>query len=163
MQKNLTYSKSVRFRRFMCKGYAVFCSLKKEISIGFLSVDTNNCSLKLQKINLEPRTRSQEPRRLEDVFENILEILGLQPTFAVALVSTQNNKVDAFDTQITQILYDERRFLIYWKSAFYHFYYNNKTTCHFDQREKSVFVCRAIFCYKDEISPFGRNDRQVKN
>jgi hypothetical protein len=113
MQKNAIYSQSTRFRRFLLKGYAVFCSLKKEISIGFLSVDTNNCSLKLQKINLEPRTKSQEPRRLEDVLESILEILGLLPTFSVALISTQNNKVDAFDTQITQILYNKRRFLIY--------------------------------------------------
>ena len=98
MQKNITHSKSTRFRRFLRKGYAVFCSLKKEISIGFLSVDVNNCSLKLQKVNKEPRTKSHASTSLSDrkKFENILEIWGLQPAFAVALVSTQNNKVDFF-------------------------------------------------------------------
>ena len=31
--------------------------------------------------------------------------------------------------------------------------------CHFDQREKSVSVCREFFlCYLHEISPFSRND-----
>ncbi|MGL5960143.1 MAG: TonB-dependent receptor, partial [Bacteroidales bacterium] len=47
MKKNFNQPISIRFRRFSRKSYAVFCSLNKEVSIGRLSVDICNCSLKV--------------------------------------------------------------------------------------------------------------------
>ena len=96
MQKNLTYSQSIRFRRFLRKTYAVFCSLHKEISIGFLSVDTNKCSLRLLKKRFFDNFTEKDFDTEKENFDNILEKnLGLQPAFAVVLVSTQNNKATA--------------------------------------------------------------------
>lgn len=47
MNINTQTKKHIRFRRFTKKAYAVFCSLHKVISIGRLSADTSDCSLRV--------------------------------------------------------------------------------------------------------------------
>jgi hypothetical protein len=110
MQKNTIRSIAVRFRRFSRKSYAVFCSLRKEISIGFLSADTNNCSLK----SLKRRLQSKSPAF---VAENDI----LQPATGTLqpLDSTTNDNLTAKLLQVIHICSQsvrENRDRVYYKN-----------------------------------------------
>ncbi|MDR3327377.1 MAG: hypothetical protein LBT04_04525 [Prevotellaceae bacterium] len=92
MNINTQTKKHVRFRRFTKKAYAVFCSLHKVISIGRLSADTSDCSLRvltkklatdyLQKQNFAEQEVDFETSMQETDFPN--------PAFAFILPLNHN-------------------------------------------------------------------------
>jgi hypothetical protein len=99
MINNAIFSHSVRFRRFLRKGYAVFCSLHKQISIGFLSVDTNNSSLKTLKNKIieiffdKNNTETAENQEFYELkkSENLIFAPALQIIFVVS-----KNSINSF-------------------------------------------------------------------
>ncbi|MDR0831088.1 MAG: hypothetical protein LBN95_13420 [Prevotellaceae bacterium] len=103
--------KTIRFRRFLRKAYAVFCSLHKEISIGFLSVDTNNSSLKTLKkkiveIFFEDNTETSEKQEFFELIktENTIFTPALQAVFVVSKDSFFERKLHK-KHKLTQIFY----------------------------------------------------------
>jgi hypothetical protein len=102
---------SIRFRRFLRKSYAVFCSLHRHITIGQLSVDTNNSSLKTLKNRISEIFFANNSKNIDN--EQFIEPVTIENIFepqlqAIFAVSKKTEKL-YFAQTVQKLLYKTQR------------------------------------------------------
>ncbi|MDR1543982.1 MAG: hypothetical protein LBS50_06170 [Prevotellaceae bacterium] len=156
MKTALQHTITIRFRRFLRKAYAVFCSLHKQITIGQLSVDTNNSSLKTLKNRVSKIFLNNTKNTDNEEFIEIItaeNIFALNPVLAVAVVSNQSKNY-YFHTEHTEIFCKGRRVFYTLRSLRFslplcvkNIFFNTKIERHnvFQFYVVLFFLCALIF------------------